>query len=139
MKILLHSNRTIEEVKEDFNNFYPYLKIVFVTEKRDSDGSTAVEEIDSSVHLTDVSSTFQEGDIDIKSTDTVKEVRQKFESQYGLPVRIFRKQNGVWMNTDITDDLNLHEQDTWGREASKPLKIRLGDHSRGTNLSLGKQ
>jgi hypothetical protein len=129
MKIILQSERTIGEVKEEFNRVYPFLKIEFFTKSsdpgRDSPGS---EEIDSSTELIDVTGVLKEGAIDINPTDTVKEVEKKFEHQYGLPVHIFRKQKGVWLGTTITDDLTLQEQNTWGREASKPLKIKMEGH-----------
>ncbi|MGZ3937561.1 MAG: hypothetical protein ACXVLT_02535 [Flavisolibacter sp.] len=34
MKSLLHSNRTVEEIGEEFNNSFPYLKIVFVSKMK---------------------------------------------------------------------------------------------------------
>ena len=88
--------------------------------------------------LLEVSETPKESDVEIKSTDTIKEAEKKFERQYGLPVRILRKQNGVLIGTSITDDLTLHEQNTWGREASKPLKFRSDDHIDWNRFSLGK-
>ncbi|MGZ3922761.1 MAG: hypothetical protein ACXVBJ_03265 [Flavisolibacter sp.] len=138
MKILLHSNRTVEEIGEEFNNSFPYLKIVFVSKMEAAEGGIQVELIDPGTRLIEVSGILKEGDIDIKSTDTVREVEQRFEKQYGLPVHIFRKQKGVWMDTSVTDDLTLHEQNTWGREASKPLKIKLDDPFKWNNLSAGK-
>ena len=134
MKILLQYNRTVEEVEHEFSSAYPFLKISFFTK---ADGPDS-KEVDPSAELIEVSGVLKEGDISINSTDTVKEVEQKFEKQYGLPVHIFRKQKDVWMDTSITDDLTLQEQNTWGREASKPLKIKMDGQFHWNNLSLGK-
>ena len=79
-----------------------------------------------------------QGNIEINPGDTVKEVVQKIERQYGLPVSICRKQKGVWTDTSITDDLTLHEQNTWGRETSKPLKIKIDTNSDWNSYSLRK-
>lgn len=126
MKILLHSERTIQEVKEEFNTVYPFLKIEFFSKRhKPGEGSTEFDELDPSAELIDVTGALKEGIIDINPTDTVKDVEQKFQQQYGLPVQIFRKQKGVWHETTVTDDLTLQEQNTWGREASKPLKIKI--------------
>jgi hypothetical protein len=127
MKILLYSNRTVEAIKEEFNNAYPYLRIAFFTKKQNAEGIFINEEVDLLTQLIEVSGVLKEGDIEIRSTDSIKEVEQKFEKQYGLPVRIFRKQKGVWMDTRITDDLTLHEQNIWGKEASKPLKLKMSE------------
>jgi hypothetical protein len=137
MIILLQSNRTVEQMKEDFNNAFPYLKISFFTKKQESEGALT-EEVDLSTQLIEVSGVLKEGDMVINSTDTIKEAERKFEKHYGLPVHIFRKQNGVWMDTTITDDLTLQEQNTWGREASKPLKTKIDGHFNWNNFSLGK-
>jgi hypothetical protein len=137
MKILLYSNRIVEELKEEFSAAYPYLKISFFTKRQEAEGALT-EEVDPSTRLTEVSAVLKEGNINIAPTDTIIEVEQKIEKQYGLPVHIFRKQNGVWMDTTITDDLTLQEQNTWGREASKPLKTKIDGHFNRNNYSLGK-
>ncbi|HEY6954945.1 MAG TPA: hypothetical protein VI385_06845, partial [Flavisolibacter sp.] len=116
----------------------PYLQLVFLSKKEDAKGVVATEEIEPGARLIEVSGILKEGDIEIRSTETVKEVERRFEKQYGLPVRILRKQKGVWLDTIVTDDLTLHEQNTWGREASKPLKIKLDDRFNWNNLSAGK-
>jgi hypothetical protein len=138
MKIQLYPNKKVEEIKEEFNSSYPYLKIVFVNRKEDPKDGSAMGEVEACARLIDVSGLLKEGEIDIMPTDSIKEVEQRFEKQHGLPVQIFRKQKGVWMDTSVTDDLTLHEQNTWGREASKPLKIKLDDPFNWNNLSLGK-
>jgi hypothetical protein len=138
MKILLQSNRKVGDIREEFNNSFPYLQLVFLSKKEDAKGVVATEEIEPGARLIEVSGILKEGDIEIRSTETVKEVERRFEKQYGLPVRILRKQKGVWLDTIVTDDLTLHEQNTWGREASKPLKIKLDDRFNWNNLSAGK-
>jgi hypothetical protein len=137
MRILLHSNRTVEEVKEEFNNSFPYLKIVFISNK-ENDVSDKLEEVEPETRLIELNEILKEGDIDIQSTDSIKDVEQKFEKQHGLPVHIFRNQKGIWMDTHVTDDLTLHELNTWGRETSKPLKIKLDNRFNWDNLSFGK-
>jgi len=134
MKILLQSNRTVEEIEHEFNSAYPFLKISFFTKNQ----AAGNREVEPSAELIEVSGVLKEGDININATDTVKEVEQKFEKQHGLPVHIFRNQKGVWMDTNITDDLTLQEQNTWGRETSKPLKIKMDGQFNWSNVSVGK-
>jgi hypothetical protein len=138
MKIQLYYNRKVEEIREEFNSSFPYLKIVFVNRKENTNVVSVIEEVEPTARLIDVTGVLKEGEIDIRPTDSIKEVEQRFEKQYGLSVQIFRKQNGVWMDTDVTDDLTLHEQNTWGREASKPLKIKMDDPFNWNKFSLGK-
>lgn len=125
MKIILRSERTIQDVKEEFNRVYPFLKMEFFTKEPGPGENSSQEQMDPSTELIDITGVLREGAIDINPTDTIREVEYKFLHQYGLPVHIFRKQNGAWLETGITDDLTLQEQNIWGREASKPLKIKM--------------
>lgn len=137
MKIFLQSHCIVEQVKEEFNRSFPFLKICFFTKKQEARGALA-EEVHPSTQLIVASNVFKEGDSAINSTDTIKEAERKLEDQYGLIVHIYRKQNGAWMDTRITDDLTLQEQNTWGRESSKPLKTKVEGQFRQSNFSLGK-
>ncbi len=128
MQIILRSERTIKEVKEEFNKAYPFLTIEFFKNPNPDESRQQSEEFDPSTELIDVSGVLKEGEINIEPTDTVKEVEYKFLHHFGLPVQIFRKQNGSWLKTTVTDDLTLQEQNIWGREASKPLKIKVEGH-----------
>ena len=122
MKIILLSHKTLGEVKEEFTSIYPFLKIEFFKKDRDLPEAEQVkyEEV-LSTELSDDNG----ASVNIKPCDTVKQVEQKFNCLYGLPAHIFRKQNDNWYDTAITDDLTLQEQNIWGREASKPLKIKM--------------
>lgn len=124
MKIFLQSHCIVEQIKREFSNTFPFLKICFFTKKQESRGALA-EEVHPSTLLIVASNIFKEGDTAVNSTDTIKEAERKFEEQYGLSAHIYRKQNGAWMDTRITDDLTLQEQNTWGRESSKPLKTKI--------------
>ncbi len=130
MNIILLSERTVGEIKEEFSAKFPFLKIEFLRRAEEE----RTEEVEPSTQLIEVSGVLKEGAIDIRSTDTVKEVEHKFKHQYGLPVLIFRKQKGIWMDTTITDDLTLQEQNTWGREASKPLKTKMNNRFNWNHL-----
>ena len=123
MKITLYSQKTIGEVKQEFTKTFPFLKIEFFKRKHNpGQGSPILEEIEPTHQLIDVSGVLKEGAIELDPTDTVKDVEQRFQSQYGLPVQIFRRQNGLWMETTVTDDLTLREQNTLGRATSIPSK-----------------
>jgi len=123
MKIALNSQKTISEVKQEFTKTFPFLKIEFFKKKHGSgQGSPVWEEIEPTHQLIDISGVLKEGAIDLEPADTVKDVEQRFQSQYGLPVQIFRRQNGLWMETTVTDDLTLREQNTLGRATSIPSK-----------------
>lgn len=122
MKNIVLSDKTVAEVKEEFTNIYPFLKIEFYYKAISlPEGATTVEKV---LPVTGPVA-YTGNHAEIKPSDTVKEVETKFNNCFGLPAQIFRKQNGVWLETTITDDLTLQEQNTWGREASKPLKIKV--------------
>ena len=51
-----------------------------------------------------------EGDLDIKSWYTVKQVEKDFKEKFGLNVKIFRKVNGHWMKMPAANQLRLRTQ-----------------------------
>lgn len=128
MKIAIYSQKTVKEVKHEFTHTFPFLKLEFFRKKNTSGhGSPVWEEVNASSQLIDVSGVLREGEIELKPTDTVKQVEQKFENEYGLPVHIYRRHYGEWAETKVSDDLTLREQNTIGRVISEPVKNILGE------------
>ena len=47
------------------------------------------------------------------------QVERLFESELGLHVQIFRKSGSIWLETSVTDDLTLDQQNAKGRASEK--------------------
>ena len=60
--------------------------------------------------LKQLSPNIKSGDLLIEPTTTVKQLEQIFENEYSLHVQVFRKSGRTWLETSVTDDLTLEEQ-----------------------------
>ena len=52
--------------------------------------------------------------------DTVAELEQRFQRNFGLPVQVCRQMGEVYVETVETDDLSLRQQNSMGHIAERP-------------------
>jgi ABC-type uncharacterized transport system ATPase component len=121
MELVLSFQETVKDVKKQFNNAFPYLKLEIFTEPYVvGQGSTSLKMVPQSTLLGEITGILSEGEISIDPSSTVKEVEQSFQRHFGLPVQVFRKQKDVWLETTSTDYMSLAEQNEMGLRASEP-------------------
>ena len=60
--------------------------------------------------LSQLSPNLKTGVIPIQPDLVVWELERIFEAEYGLHVQVFRKSGRTWLETSISDDLTLAEQ-----------------------------
>ena len=119
MNINLQAQKTIKELKKEFSNSFPFLKIEFFVRSHEAgEASPLSEELPGTATLLEVTGALREGMLTIDPKDTVASVEKKLGHEYGLPAQIFRKQKGVWIETTATDHLTLEEQNQMGKIAS---------------------
>ena len=102
---LLHIDEEtrIGKIKTDFNTCYPFLKIDFLKESAakkiragESEKINGYEKIAKS--------------IDINTQRTVAQLKKDFRDIFGLTAEVFRKSGSVWIETSLTDDWTLEQQ-----------------------------
>lgn len=120
MKIYLHPEMKVKDIKEMFSKAYPYLKIEFFTEKHQpQQGTEMSKKAADNAMLVDVLGVMREGEITIEPHQSVAELEQLFQRKFNLPVQVFRKAKETWLETTETDNLSLIEQNKLGEEAAK--------------------
>jgi hypothetical protein len=121
MELVLSYQETVKDVKKQFNNAFPYLKLEFFTRPHAvGEGSTLLKMVPQSTLLGEITGILSEGEIAVEPSNTVKEVEQAFQQYFGLPVQVFRRQKDVWLETTSTDYMTLAEQNEMGLRASEP-------------------
>jgi hypothetical protein len=120
MKITINDHRKIFAIQEEFNNFFPYLKLEFFSKPHTVNGASAKNLIKhNSKTLQECRTVNNSGEIDITPHLTVSDLEQRFQDVYGLGVQVFRKSGKVWLETTVTDGWTLEEQNRQGEELSK--------------------
>jgi hypothetical protein len=116
MKILINDTRKIKEIRDEFQNNFPYLKLEFFSRPHDiADLSKMKYIMDHDKILGECRKTHQDGIIEVGGNEKVWQLEQEFQ-KYGLPVQVFRKMKNNWIETMQTDWWTLEQQNQEGRE-----------------------
>lgn len=121
MTIRINKTRTFKELQQDFNEYFPFLKIEFFKRGHAvEEGSSASKMIRTNQHLKDIGSIKEEGQLDLTPTMTVASFEQTLLDRFGLAIQVFRKSGNLWLETTMTDQWTLGQQNEHGREISSP-------------------
>lgn len=107
LSMKVEKGNTVKSIQEAFNNTYPFLKIEFLrkaTRKEIMDGSEII-------HLPTKETNV---DIDVNSKQTVKDLEVQFRTKANMNIKLFRKFCNVWIETSLTDDWTLEQQNNEG-------------------------
>jgi len=120
MKITINDHRKIFAIQEEFNNMFPYLKLEFFSKPHKKDGAPTKKFIKhDSKTLGDCRTIHNDGEITIIPTMTVAELEQRFADVYGLGIDVLRKSGKGWLETTVTNNWTLEEQNKQGEDLSK--------------------
>jgi len=112
MVLNIAPERTIGELQAEFSAAFPGLKLVFFSKShRAYKGSHAkflLSETDTLLH--EFSPDIKTGYLLLEPNMVVWQVERLFEQEYSLHVQVFRKSGQVWLETSVTDDLTLEQQ-----------------------------
>lgn len=117
MKIRVLSEQSIAEVQEDFARAYPFLKLVFFTKPHKAfKGSHAKFLVqDREVKLSSLEKQPKDGVLYLEPEMPVWQVERLFEEEFGLHVQVFRKSGNTWLETSVTDNMSLEQQNAKGK------------------------
>lgn len=119
MQLHIAPNRIISDIQKEFNKMFPFLKIEFFSNKSFSRSNFSAQQIISqSRKIGDTQLTKSQGDIEIAEEMKVSELENIFKNQFSLAVQVFRKSGSIWLETTMTDNWTLQQQNNHGREIS---------------------
>ena len=111
MELNIEKGQTVLDVKHQFVEKYPGLKIELFKKAHDhNESSSAKMRVLGTESIEDLVECDMPCTIGISRAMKVSEVEEEFEKTAGLHVQIFRKMRGVWIETVQTDSLTLEEQ-----------------------------
>jgi hypothetical protein len=119
MLLKIAPNRLISDIQKEFNNAFPFLKLEFFNNKSFSRSDFSAKQlIPATRKVGDSHTAITDGDIEIKEEMKVIELEKFFKDKFGLAVQVFRKSGAVWLETTMTDNWTLQQQNTHGKELS---------------------
>ena len=66
--------------------------------------------------------TVADGEIVINEEMRVKELENMFQQKFAISAQVFRKSGNLWLETTMTDNWTLQQQNNHGREISTETK-----------------
>jgi len=116
MKLFIKKESKVGDVCKFFTEHYPFLKIELY--KKTWADSFKKETLPVNLPLGMIINKNVKTAIDINNTTTVAEIENSF-SLIGLKAEIFRKSGNVWVETSLTNNWTLQQQNCEGEEISR--------------------
>jgi hypothetical protein len=114
MKLHFSPDTTIGQIQDEFQAFFPNLKLVFFTKPHEAyKGSPAKFLImDRDKTLESVSTKVSKAsELHMELEMPTWQLERLFENEYGLHLQVFRRSGNTWLETSVSDDLTLEEQE----------------------------
>lgn len=109
---------SLKYIQKQFNACYPFLKVEFFKKIPVNQPIYKAELISAFESNKPLDGSWEGKVIDISGGRTVLEVENDFENLFGFPAHVFRKSGNVWVETSLTSDWSLLEQNEEGAEIS---------------------
>ena len=121
MHLRIAPNRLISDLQKEFNNAFPFLKIEFFQSRNQQIPAFTFQQIlPRNIRIVEGQTAITDGDIEITSDMKVKDLEKIFKDQFSLLAQVFRRSGNLWLETTMTDDWTLEQQNEHGREISTP-------------------
>lgn len=119
MRLNITPNRLISEVQKEFNAEFPFLKLEFYQNKGYQQPDFSANKIlPHTRKIADAQSAITDGDMDVRADMKVKELEKAFKDEFALVVQVFRRSGNLWLQTSMTDNWTLGQQNEHGKEIS---------------------
>ena len=111
--------RTTADIQKEFNAQFPYLKLEFFQKNFfGKQGSSLKKPLRESRKVGEVQMMVTDAEVEIREDMKVKELEKIFGDQLGLDVQVYRRSGNLWLETTMTDNWTLRQQNEHGEEIS---------------------
>lgn len=124
MKMIIDDHQKIFEIREDFSDMFPYLKMEIFSRALSSGEGFPRKIINYGRTLEECRTRNEPGAVVILPETTVEEFERNFRNIYGLNIHVYRQSGKSWLETTLTDSWTLREQNRQGQELSESLRRR---------------
>lgn len=122
MNLYVDKESSITSIQRKFNDEYPFLKIEFFKNYSKGQPLPKALMLGAFESAKKLDSNYDGKVINIDSKRKVSDVEKDFEDLFGLSSLVFRRSGNVWVETSLTDDWTLEEQNKEGEQISLHFK-----------------
>jgi hypothetical protein len=105
----------LREVEKEFNTMYPFLRIQLATSGSEKQGIAGYQGADNEA-LRSMARSLLLNDLQVNDTMKVRDLETGLKDTLATIVQIFRKSGNFWIETKMTRDWTLKQQNDYGRE-----------------------
>lgn len=102
MEMCIERGKPIKDIQKEFNDIYPFLKIEIVDKKQPVKVVSGSSFAGNCFHM------------DISADRTVAELESDFKDKLNVPIQVFRRAGSLWIETSLTHDWTLDQQNREG-------------------------
>lgn len=114
MQIQIDRSEPLKNIQAQFTQAFPFLKLEFFKTphyaRKNAPSSDIIKPDEPIARYT----TVPEVNIAIDKNMTVENLENEFYKKTGLSVQVYRKSGNVWIQTSLTDDWTLEQQNAEG-------------------------
>jgi hypothetical protein len=99
MKIQINDHRKIFAIQEEFNKFYPNLKIEFLGKPSKVGNPPSEKQVKGVKTLGDCRVVHNKGELTLSAAITISDLKQTLADSYGLSAVFFRRLGDKWIET----------------------------------------
>jgi len=110
MLIELKPDMMLKDLKKQFHNYYPQLKIEFFNQSTSADEHNSKDQMLENDILISSLTGDREGTIEFSGEMSVRQFETLFSETFQLNVQVFRKSGIVYLETTNTDDWTLDQE-----------------------------
>ena len=109
----------ISDIQNEFNRLFPFLKIEFFNNKSFARSNfSASHLIPHHRKIGECQLGIEDTAIELENEMKVSDLEKIFKEQFSLAVKVLRKSGNLWLETTMTDNWSLQQQNNHGRELS---------------------
>lgn len=114
MRLYIDGETRIWYLQQTFNAEYPYLKIDFLKDSPAKKLSLKTEKIHPDELVKRAGKLNGTHHLSVNRQRTVSQLKKDLKELFGLTAEVFRKSGNVWIETSLTDDWTLEQQNNEG-------------------------
>jgi hypothetical protein len=108
-------NRHIHEVQQEFNAIFPFLRLDFY-KLQEADPHLLVKKHINNSNPLKSAGLKKSGWLAVSENMTVSELEKQLHHDYGLEAQVSRQSGILWLETTMTDNWTLRQQNDHGKE-----------------------
>ena len=118
MQLLITAQMRVKELKRQFSDLFPFLKIELYKKPVTANAVIKKEFLSPALTFDALVKRAATKTIDINNNITVAELEEQF-AEIGILIEVLRRSGNVWVGTSLTRNWTLQQQNEAGEEISK--------------------